>query len=145
PKALQILILLLQRREQLVTKQELLSEIWSGVAVTENALTRAIAQLRKTLGDDAEAPRYIETVPTRGYRFIGTLHDAPAAAKPPRWKPFVVAAVVIVVVFTLVRLIARLPERMKPMIRIDDEMRPAIAARLLRSSPRLQVSPSFSA
>src|SRR5262245_66071635 len=73
PKALQILIFLLQNRERLVTKQELFDAIWPGVAVTENALTRAVAQLRKTLGDDAGSPRYIGTVPTRGYRFIGTL------------------------------------------------------------------------
>jgi len=62
PKALQILILLLGRPETLVTKQELFSEVWPGVAVSENALTRAVAQLRKTLGDDAEAPRYIRAV-----------------------------------------------------------------------------------
>src|SRR2546428_2296942 len=101
PKALQILILLLQRQGQLVTKQELLSEIWLGVAVTENALTRAIAQLRKTLGDDAEAPRYIETVPTRGYRFIAPVQiEEPAPrARPHRTRvvilSFVVAGVVL--------------------------------------------------
>src|SRR5256885_6323390 len=83
PKALQVLIVLLQRREQLVTKQELFDTVWPGVAVTENALTRAIAQLRKTLGDDAVAPRYIETVPTRGYRFVAALGARPQLAKAP--------------------------------------------------------------
>src|SRR5690349_6359293 len=88
PKALQILIELLDHRDRLVTKQELLGEVWSGVAVTENALTRAIAQLRKRLGDNAEAPRRVETIPTRGYRFIGTLRtDAQPAPAPPVIAP----------------------------------------------------------
>jgi Tol biopolymer transport system component/DNA-binding winged helix-turn-helix (wHTH) protein len=155
PKALQILILLLQRPETLVTKQELLSEIWPGVAVTENALTRAIAQLRKTLGDDAEAPRYIETVPTRGYRFIGTLRSEPAltpapvavSPRPRLGRVLLVTAIVVVMVLVMLRVmlsfIAHFFERARPMLRIEDE-RPAIAARLLRASTRFQVSPSFS-
>jgi Tol biopolymer transport system component/DNA-binding winged helix-turn-helix (wHTH) protein len=153
PKALQILILLLQRPETLVTKQELLSEIWPGVAVTENALTRAMAQLRKTLGDDAEAPKYIETVPTRGYRFIGTLRSeptltpAPAAVASPRarrWKGLLILAIAIVMVLAMASLVSRLLETARPGRKIDDEQRPPIAARLLRASPRFQVSPSFS-
>lgn len=154
PKALQILILLLQRPETLVTKQELLSGIWPGVAVTENALTRAIAQLRKTLGDDAEAPRYIETVPTRGYRFIGTLRSEPAIApaltvvRPPgarRPKVLLISIMVIVMVLVLAMasLISRFIETSRPRQRIEDQQ-PPIAARVLRASPRLQVSPSFS-
>jgi len=155
PKALQILILLLQRPETLVTKQELLSEIWPGVAVTENALTRAIAQLRKTLGDDAEAPRYIETVPTRGYRFIGTLRSEPAltpapvvvSPRPRLGRVLLVTAIVVVMVLVMLRVmlsfIAHFFERARPMLRIEDE-RPAIAARLLRASTRFQASPSFS-
>ena len=147
PKALQILIFLLQHPGELVTKQELLGAIWSGVAVTENALTRAIAQLRKTLGDDAERPRYIETVPTRGYRFIGSTRREPAAVEAPppsdRWKPVAIAGIVGIVAFTMLRLIARLPEKLPlPMRPAEDG--PPIAARLLRSSPRLQVSPAFS-
>src|SRR5260370_3170789 len=115
PKALRILILLLQRPETLVTKQELLSEIWPGVAVTENALTRAIAQLRKTLGDDAEAPRYIETVPTRGYRFIGTLRHEMAVTPAPLVvsrrsrgrKILLFAAIAVVMVFAMAIFISR--------------------------------------
>jgi len=155
PKALQILILLLQRPETLVTKQELLSEIWPGVAVTENALTRAIAQLRKTLGDDAEAPRYIETVPTRGYRFIGT--GVVAGASPATGRAgapattlrlsrvLLILAIVIVMVLVLAMasFISRFIETVKPLQRVEDEP-PPIAARLLRASSRFQVSPSFS-
>ncbi|MFN0122743.1 MAG: winged helix-turn-helix domain-containing protein [Blastocatellia bacterium] len=70
PKALESLLYLLTQPGRLVEKDELLREVWRDAFVTPNALTRVIAQLRKTLGDDVRAPRYIETVPTRGYRFI---------------------------------------------------------------------------
>src|SRR3954453_2418699 len=71
PKAIRVLICLIENRERAVSKDELLTAVWDGAAVTDNALTRVIAQLRKELGDDARHPRYIQTVPTLGYRFIG--------------------------------------------------------------------------
>lgn len=70
PKAFAVLVFLLAHRDRLVEKDELLDAVWQDTAVTPNVLTRVIAQLRKTLGDDAKEARYIETVPTRGYRFI---------------------------------------------------------------------------
>ena len=70
PKAFDLLVLLLERPGQLVTKQEILDCVWPQTAVTDNALTRIVANLRKTLGDDARDSRYIETVPTRGYRWL---------------------------------------------------------------------------
>jgi Tol biopolymer transport system component/DNA-binding winged helix-turn-helix (wHTH) protein len=70
PKAFEVLVFLLHQHGRLVEKDELLEAIWKEAYVTPNALTRVIAQLRKTLGDDAKDARYIETVPTRGYRFI---------------------------------------------------------------------------
>jgi DNA-binding winged helix-turn-helix (wHTH) protein len=54
----------------LITKDRLLSDVWHGVPVTDEALTQCIRALRKTLGDDAANPRFIETVPRHGYRFI---------------------------------------------------------------------------
>lgn len=158
PKALQVLILLLERREGVVTKQELLDAAWPGVTVTENALTRAVAQLRKTLGDVADAPRYIETVPTRGYRFIGTLHreesSAPpralVAAPPPKWRAAVWRPLALLFLILLVSLIAvvighRIMRRanVKWPAAIDKGV-PPIAARPLNASTRFQVSPSFS-
>lgn len=70
PKTFDVLRHLVEHRERLVTKDELLDTVWKDVFVTPNVLTRAIAQLRKALGDEADSPRYIETVPKRGYRFI---------------------------------------------------------------------------
>lgn len=70
PKAIALLLFLMENPGRLVTKTELLDAVWKETAVTENALTRIIAQLRKGLGDDAKEARYIETVPTKGYRFL---------------------------------------------------------------------------
>src|SRR5262245_50208516 len=70
PKALDVLRHLIANRDRLVTKDELLDQVWKDTFVTPNALTRAVAQLRKGLEDDVEHPRVIETVSKRGYRFV---------------------------------------------------------------------------
>jgi eukaryotic-like serine/threonine-protein kinase len=70
PKAIDVLRLLLERAPRVVEKTEIFAVVWKDTAVTDNALTRVIAQLRKALEDDAKSPRYIETVATRGYRFL---------------------------------------------------------------------------
>ncbi|HUR32478.1 MAG TPA: winged helix-turn-helix domain-containing protein [Vicinamibacterales bacterium] len=76
PKALDVLRLLLERAPDVVEKDQIFSVVWKDVAVTDNALTRVIAQLRKALGDDARAPRYIATVSTRGYRMVAPVRHA---------------------------------------------------------------------
>lgn len=78
PKALDLLQVLLTRAPRVVEKAEIFSIVWKDVAVTDNALTRAIAQLRKALEDDSKAPRYIETVATRGYRLMADVSVLPS-------------------------------------------------------------------
>lgn len=92
PKAIDVLRVLVERRGRLVTKDELLDLAWPGVAVTPNALTRVIAQLRRELGDDASDAKYIETVPTRGYRFIAEMDPAPDPAPAVPAGPVIPAA-----------------------------------------------------
>ena len=70
PKALETLLVLVQRRVQVVEKDLLLKEIWPDSFVEEGSLSRNIHELRKALGDDSAEPRYIATIPKRGYRFI---------------------------------------------------------------------------
>jgi DNA-binding winged helix-turn-helix (wHTH) protein len=70
PKAFRVLIFLLRSPHRLITKDELLNAVWNDYAVSENSLTRAIALLRRLLGDDTHEPRFIATVPTVGYRFL---------------------------------------------------------------------------
>lgn len=70
PKALKLLLFLIENRGRLIEKHEILDAIWNGTHVTENALVSEIAKLRKSLSDDPKSPKYIQTVHTRGYRFI---------------------------------------------------------------------------
>ena len=70
PKAIEVLLFLIEHRDRLVLKEELLDAVWKETFVTPNALTRVIAQLRKALDDDAQEARVIETVPRKGYRFL---------------------------------------------------------------------------
>ncbi len=108
PKALALLDLLIARAPRLVEKSEIFSVVWKDVAVTDNALTRVVAQLRKTLDDDPRSPRFIETVATRGYRWIATSESlvtppltanvelpppAPAGRRP--WLSMAIGAVLV--------------------------------------------------
>ncbi|MCB1007425.1 MAG: PD40 domain-containing protein [Acidobacteria bacterium] len=70
PKAFDLLLLLAANPGRVVEKQEIFERIWPDAVVTDNALSRVVAHLRRELGDDAEAPRFVETVRTRGYRAI---------------------------------------------------------------------------
>ena len=104
PKAFDLLVLLLERQGQVVTKQEILDTVWRQTAVTDNALTRIVANLRKALGDDARDSRYIETVPTRGYRWLvavqrdgsGPVASTPSAHAPRRRVVWLAAGALVV-------------------------------------------------
>lgn len=71
PRLVDLLRYLIERPSSLITKEELFEAIWPDVTVTDNALTRAVSEIRQALGDDPSAPAYIQTVARRGYRFIG--------------------------------------------------------------------------
>lgn len=77
PKAYAVLLELLARAGELVGKDELLDAVWGHRHVTPGVLTRAIAQLRAAIGDDPQAPRYIQTQHGVGYRFVGELLREP--------------------------------------------------------------------
>jgi TolB-like protein/DNA-binding winged helix-turn-helix (wHTH) protein len=84
----EVLRLLLERPQEIVTREELQQRIWPKDTFVDYdlALRKAIARLREVLGDSAESPRFIETVPRRGYRFIAVLNrngDAHALAELP--------------------------------------------------------------
>ena len=82
PKAFSVLEYLALRPGHLVAKKELLDAVWPGVFVGDAVLKTAIRDVRRALGDDSDAPRYIETAHRRGYRFIApvtTATETPAA------------------------------------------------------------------
>jgi DNA-binding winged helix-turn-helix (wHTH) protein len=78
------LALLVREAGQLVTKDRFLDEVWRGVPVTDEALTQCIKTLRRQLGDQAGTPRFIETVPKHGYRFIAPVSVGPDPVAPGR-------------------------------------------------------------
>lgn len=84
--------LLVSEAGKLVSKDRFLDEVWRGVPVTDEALTQCIKTLRSRLGDDAASPRFIETVPKHGYRFIAAVEAAsgdpaaPLAAEAQGWR-----------------------------------------------------------
>src|SRR5687768_4660305 len=70
---------MIRRPGHLFSKQEIFEAVWPGTAVTDHALTRVVAQLRRVLGDEAREARYLETVPTRGYRWIHPIEEVDVA------------------------------------------------------------------
>jgi DNA-binding winged helix-turn-helix (wHTH) protein/TolB-like protein/Flp pilus assembly protein TadD len=90
PKVLDLLKLLVAHPSEVVTKEAILRELWPDVAVTDNAVTQVVSELRHGLQDNSSSPRYIQTVPRRGYRFVAAvdvggpaLLPAPSFANPP--------------------------------------------------------------
>ena len=90
------LVLLVREQGRLVSKDRFLDEVWRGVPVTDEALTQCIRTLRSRLGDDAVRPRFIETAPKHGYRFIARVEagaapvdadvtESPASDPPRAW------------------------------------------------------------
>jgi Tol biopolymer transport system component/DNA-binding winged helix-turn-helix (wHTH) protein len=79
----QVLAILLERPGDVVTREELQKRLWPDTFVdVERNLNTAVNKIREILGDSAESPRFVETVPRRGYRFIGTL-EPPAQSQGP--------------------------------------------------------------
>jgi DNA-binding winged helix-turn-helix (wHTH) protein/tetratricopeptide (TPR) repeat protein len=85
---IQILFLLLDRPGELVTQEEIRNKLWPNGTVVEyeHSIKTALRKLRHALGDGADAPQYIETLPRRGYRFIGSV-EAAAPMAPPLAEP----------------------------------------------------------
>jgi len=96
---LRILDLLLERPGELVTRQELRDRLWPAGAVQDfdNSLNAAVSKLRDALGDRAADARYVETVPRRGYRFVGRLEEPSPPASPRARRPWAVLVGVLVV------------------------------------------------
>jgi DNA-binding winged helix-turn-helix (wHTH) protein/TolB-like protein len=95
PQALKLLRVLLSRAGELVSREEIQRELWGGETFIdfEHGVNHGIKQLRAALGDNAEAPQYIQTLPRRGYRFIATVELAiPAVAVAVGGTPAVAVA-----------------------------------------------------
>ena len=90
PKPLVVLAYLVARAGQVVTKDELLEAVWPETVVSEGVLKTCLAQIRRVLGETAQAPQYIATVHRRGYRFMApvTVQELPAPTPEAAAEPF---------------------------------------------------------
>ena len=105
---LQILLLLLEHRDQLVSREDLRGRLWASDTFVdfETGLNRAVRKLRDALGDSAENPKYIETVPKRGYRLIANVGEPgaepPAAPKRRHTMQWFAAAAVVIAALIII-------------------------------------------
>jgi eukaryotic-like serine/threonine-protein kinase len=116
-QSLQVLLLLLERAGQMVTREELQGRLWPADTFVDfdRGLNKAVNRLRDALGDSAESPRFIETLPKRGYRFIAPVERV-GAARPPE-------------------LSAIAPETAGPAVPEPDRASPVVARSPLRGWP----------
>ena len=92
PRYLDLLILLVRRRQEAVPKRDIMDAVWSDVVVSDGALTQAVRTLRRALGDDRREPVFIRTVSRHGYQFVGAVveegdDDERAPAPEPEPPP----------------------------------------------------------
>lgn len=95
PKIMQVLVCLAEHASEVVLKEQLMAAVWPGLFVTDDALLRCISEARKALGDDTREPRFIKTIPKKGYQLIAEIKPAeeratlnqetpsPAILRPP--------------------------------------------------------------
>src|SRR5580658_1980234 len=79
-----LLLYMIERRQRLISKEELIENFWQDAAVTDNAVVQCIKEIRTALGDDPHEPRFIRTIYKIGYRFIANVVEEPLAADTGR-------------------------------------------------------------
>jgi Tol biopolymer transport system component/DNA-binding winged helix-turn-helix (wHTH) protein len=156
PKAFNLLVLLSGRPGHVFTKQEIFEQLWPNTVVTDHALTRIVAQLRRVLGDEARESRFIETVPTRGYRWLPAVDSvnnspvptaaqdiSPSAVARPARLPMVAAVLAMAVV--LAGLLGWAQRETKTeMVAASNRLMDVAWPVQLTANPGLDLQPSFS-
>jgi len=129
PKAMDVLVELARHPGEVVTRNHLFDTVWAGTIVTDEVLSRCISLLRQQLGDDAKNPRFIQTIPRRGYRLMCTVGplDAPldqVRAQPPAPRPDagrqrLLAAAAVMVAVVVLAVLLRSPGEPPPQAPAD--------------------------
>ena len=131
PKVMDLLALLASAPGRTFLRAEIDDALWPAVTVGDDTLARAVSKLRGALGDSASAPRYIETIPKRGYRLIAPVEtvaptpahglDAPTSPILP-WRAVATISALIIMVATVIALRAPTPqnERISPAVEATD-------------------------
>src|SRR5579863_3156747 len=102
PQVFDLLLYLIEHRDRVVSRDELLEAIWGGRIVSESAITNAVNGARRAIGDSGDEQRLIRTAPRKGFRFVGRESEddaVPAAgasqATPSRWRSAFIAGAAI--------------------------------------------------
>ena len=146
PLLMDVLLRLAASPGEVVRRETLLEEVWPRRMVNDEVLSRAIAELRTALGDDARQARYIETLPKIGYRLaapVGPLEPGAAEAAAAPARSTALAAWTGAGAMALVLALAALGLRVEPQPGSDLERRLALA-QPFTADPRLEVAPRFS-
>jgi DNA-binding winged helix-turn-helix (wHTH) protein len=152
PRVLGVLEVLIDRPGQVVARQDLLDGVWKDAFVTDTSLAEAVSSLRQALGDDPQAPRYIQTVHRRGYRFLAPISQ-PVVTHPDvdgrasrGWLLVPLSAALITLGFligAMWQVTPAPPADAAPIARFD--LRPAPGTSFdRRAAPALAVSPNGS-
>lgn len=151
PLVMDLLVRLARSPGEVVGRDELFREVWEGRVVGDEALTRAVSALRKALGDDARRPRFVETVPKRGYRLVARPEEtgAPGPSSAPGRRSRAAAALGLVGLIVLASF-AIAP--VLPLSRIGSDQAPAppvvppvpLDPRPLTSLPGVESEPALS-
>lgn len=118
PKVMDLLCLLARAEGETVTREEIAEQLWSGQIVNEDALARTVFKLRKALDDDARDPRFIATVPKRGYRLLVQPEMPSAPAPSPhthldwhqRYRGLIAGGVVALIMLAIASLLMLSPD-----------------------------------
>ena len=81
PRAMDLLLCLAERHGQVVSRRELVDRVWAAEFIADSTLTHTVAELRKAFRDDSRQPRFIETIPKRGYRLVAPVSTGEASAE----------------------------------------------------------------
>jgi DNA-binding winged helix-turn-helix (wHTH) protein/Tol biopolymer transport system component len=73
PRVMRVLVCLAERSGEIVSREQLIEQVWEGTVVTDEVLTQSVSELRKALGEEAKEPRFIQTIPKQGYRLIAAV------------------------------------------------------------------------
>ncbi len=122
PKAMAVLACLAERPGEVVSREALLSKVWSGLVVSDDALTQVVIKLRKALGDSADQPAYIQTISKRGYRLVAPVArpERPSAPPPKRRYPWALGAGIGVALLATIALWALHDKRSGPVPDIEE-------------------------
>jgi adenylate cyclase len=138
PKAVDLLVALAHRAGEVVSREELLSQVWAGVVVGDDVLTQAVIKLRKALGDGE--PEYIQTIPKRGYRLTAAVkwldREPGAVSGNSRWRVYRIAGAFVLAAAAALAFWLR-PEE-SPFAGLSAE---ALSAAQIEASPKVIVYP----